>query len=420
MAIPETNGAPATIAAPITPEQIAIVKSTAPAFQEHGETITTLFYGNMLKANPELHNIFNRTSQVTGAQPRALAASVLGYATYVDDLGKLQAVVERIAHKHVSLTIQPEQYAVVGKHLIEAVATVLGDAVTQEVANAWIAAYGALADIFINREKQLYTAQDGWTGYRRFKIQKKVAESADVTSFYLAPEDGKSLPPFHPGQYISLQLFIPELNCLQPRQYSLSDAHRSDYYRISVRKDAGKTPGMPGLISNLLHDKYNEADVVEITHPTGDFFVDCSAVKATPLILISAGVGITPMLSILNSTVTAGSKQAVSWIHGTHSTELQAFGKHMQTVRSANPNVQTTVFKSKVTDADAEGVDYTFAGRVDLAKLQPSTLFLEDTTAQYYVCGPTFFMTDMHKALLGRGVDGERVHMEIFGTGNGE
>lgn len=407
------------IAAPLTPEQLAIVKSTAPAFKEHGETIAKLFYGNMLAANLDLHNIFNMTSQTTGEQPRALAASVLGYATYVDDLGKLQAVVERIAQKHVSLTIQPEHYAIVGKHLIEAVATVLGDAVTPAVADAWTAAYGALADIFINREKELYNSFNGWTGYRRFKIQKKVLESADITSFYLAPEDGKPLPAFKPGQYISLHLFTPELDCLQPRQYSLSDAHSSEYYRISVRRDHGRITGRPGLISNMLHDKYSEGDVVEITHPAGDFFIDPSASKTAPLVLMSAGVGITPMLSILNTTVASGSKQPVSWVHGSHNTEAQAFGKHVRDVSAANPNVRTTVFKTQVTDADAEGVDYHFAGRVDVAKLQAPALFLDDATTKYYVCGPTSFMTDVSRALGERGVPAERIHMEVFGTGEG-
>ena len=227
-----------TMAPTLTPAQVAIVKSTAPALKEHGVDITALFYSNMLKAHPELNDIFSEVSQTTRRQPRALAASVVAYATYIDDLGKLGPAVERIAHKHVSLGVTAEQYAIVGKHLIEAVATVLGPAVTPEVADAWTAAYAQLADIFIAREGELYEgfAKDNWPGWRRFRIQRKVPESALITSFYLVPEDGKPLPLFKPGQYISLHMQIPELGHLQPRQYSLSEAPRSDYYRISVKR----------------------------------------------------------------------------------------------------------------------------------------------------------------------------------------
>lgn len=143
-----------------------------------------------------------------------------------------------------------------------------------------------LAEIFINREHQIYVAFENWTGWRRFKIQKKVAESSEITSFYLAPEDGVALPTFLPGQYISLQLYIPKLGIRQPRQYSLSDAPGSDYYRISVKKEAGKQVEIPGLISNMLHDEFNEGDVVELTHPTGEFFVKTE--EETPIVLVSA------------------------------------------------------------------------------------------------------------------------------------
>ncbi|KAK9778250.1 putative Flavohemo protein [Seiridium cardinale] len=409
------------VSAPLTPSQIAIVKSTAPLLKEHGEEIATLFYGNMLKAHPELHNIFNQTGQLTGAQPRALAGAVFAYASYVDDLGRLQALVERIAHKHVSLTVQADQYAIVGKHLIDAVATVLGDAVTPDVADAWTAAYAALADIFIDREKELYTAHERWTGWRPFKIQKKVVESAEITSFYLVPEDGKALPLFKPGQYISLHLFIPQLGYMQPRQYSLSDAPRSDYYRISVKKESGKVTSLPGLVSNLLHENYKESDVVELTHPTGDFLDDSDPSETAPLVLISAGVGITPMISILNNAVSAGSQRPVSWIHGTHSSELQAFGSHVQTIGAEHPNVQATIFRSTVAAAKSKGVDYHFDGRVDLNKVdQARCLFLDNTAAEYYICGPTAFMQSMQRFLIDAAVDQGRIHMEVFGVGDGK
>lgn len=410
-----------TVAAPIAPSQIAIVKSTAPLLKEHGVEITSLFYKNMLQAHPELHNIFSRTGMTTGAQPRALAAAVFAYASYVDDLGKLSAAVERIAHKHVSLGIEPDQYAIVGKYLIEAVAAVLGDAVTAEVADAWTAAYGALADIFINRERQLYSTHGEWMGWRKFRIRQKVAETAEITSFHLVPEDGKPLPLFKAGQYVSVRIFVPQLGCLQPRQYSLSDAPQSNCYRISVKKDLGKEKDMPGLISNLLHKKYREGDVVELTHPTGDFFVDPQLTETSPLVLISAGVGITPMISILDSIVSTTTPRAVSWIHGARSTKLQAFRERIQAICKDNPNVQATIFKSSVAASDMKGVDYDINGRVDLEKVdRTSSLFLDNSTTNYYICGPGGFMRSMGKFLASAGVPKARIHTEVYGVGDEE
>ncbi|KAK7979859.1 Clavaminate synthase-like protein [Apiospora arundinis] len=385
--------ATAKVSAPLTPEQIAIVKSTAPALKEHGEEITSMFYKNMLTAHPELRNIFNTTSQQTGAQPRALASAVFGYASYVDDLGKLSDVVARIAHKHVSLMVTADQYPIVGEHLIAAVATVLGDAVTPAVAEAWTAAYQALADIFIGLEGSMYAehekSETGWNGWRKFKIAKKVPESAEITSFYLKPEDGKlPLPAFQPGQYVSLHLHVPELGCMQPRQYSLSDVPGLDYYRISVKKDAGKQAGVPGLISNRLHAEFNEGDVVEITQPAGTFAV---ATAQSPIALISAGVGVTPMVSILNATVAdeATKTRPVSWVHGARSTEVQAFAEHVRGVCAKHPNVKATIFKNQVKDAEVQGVDYHFPGRMDLAKIdRKQGLFLDEPEANYYICGP--------------------------------
>ncbi|KAI0535907.1 flavohemo protein [Xylaria digitata] len=401
------------MAAPLTPSQIAVVKATVPVLKEHGETITTLFYKNLLNANPELRNVFNEANQVGGAQPRALAGAVFAYAAYVDDLGKLGAAVERIAHKHVSLNVQPEHYPIVGRFLLEAVAAVLGDACTPEIGEAWTAAYAVLADIFINREHQLYVAFENWTGWRRFKIQKKVAESSEITSFCLIPEDGVALPTFLPGQYISLQLYIPKLGLRQPRQYSLSDAPGNSYYRISVKKESGKQVAMPGLISNMLHDEFNEGDVVELTHPTGEFFVRVE--EETPIVLISAGVGITPMISILNSS--AASSRKISLIHGAHGSKARAFVDALKKA-AENPNVQVTTFLTTLEESDVQGVNYDFEGRVNLDKVNPDRLLTDNATTGYYVCGPTAFMTDIQQYLLDHGVSQDRIHLEIFGVGN--
>lgn len=419
------------MAVQLTPEQIAIVKATAPVLKEHGTTITQLFYDNMIGENPELRDIFNRTSHVTGRQPRALAGAVLGYATYIDDLPKLSAAVERIAHKHVSLGITPPQYDIVGKYLIAAIGQVLGDAATPEIVDAWTNAYTALAGVFIGLEATMYKANaaENWVGWRKFRILRKLAESDNITSFYLQPVDGAKLPSYLPGQYISLQVFVSQYGHLQSRQYSLSQGPREDgdYYRISVKKEpAVDADNVPGVISNMLHDTLNEGDEVEISHPQGEFFVDPKdqSKAGVPAVLISAGVGATPLMSILTTLAPEDKKapvqRPVTWIHASHSSTLLPFGDAVRRITDANDHVSAHVFLKTLGPQDKAGVDYNFGeSRLDFEKLNgEKDLHLNNGQAEYFVCGPESFMIDVRKALVARGVSLDRVHLELFNTGN--
>jgi nitric oxide dioxygenase len=189
--------------ATLTAHQKHLIRRTIPSLEAHGLAITTLFYTNLLAASPGLHDIFNVANQTHMEQPRALADAVLAYARNLDDLAPLAPTVQRVAAKHASLFVRPEQYAVVADHLLAAVAAVLGaDVVTQEVAAAWTVAYWVLARVFIEREQMLYRRAEGWTDWAEFRIARKVVESDEVTSFYLEPVDGsmKPLPRFLPGQ----------------------------------------------------------------------------------------------------------------------------------------------------------------------------------------------------------------------------
>ncbi|KAK5662689.1 hypothetical protein OQA88_8605 [Cercophora sp. LCS_1] len=416
----------------LTADQIAIVKATVPVLKEHGETITTVFYNNMINENPILRNIFSKTSQDTLRQPRALANSVLAYATYVDDLPKLSAAVARIAHKHVSLQVAPEQYDIVGKYLIQAIGQVLGDAATPAIVDAWIAAYGALAQVFIGVEGQMYKANaaEGWVGWRKFRIARRTVESGVITSFYLEPSDGVTpLPKYLPGQYVSLQLHVPQLGYLQSRQYSLSEGPRAmgKYYRISVKRDDGEKPGVPGIISNILHDSYKVGDEVELSHPQGEFFVDPSDAtkEGVPAVLISVGVGATPLLSILESLVPNEGETAhpvrrpVSWIHASRSSGMQPFREEVKQIVRQNDNVSANIFLKTLDSEDKYGFDYHFGEiRLDLAKLDKERdLYLDNARAEYYVCGPESFMIDTRRKLLGHGVGRDRIHLELFATG---
>ncbi|KAK4147816.1 globin-like protein [Dichotomopilus funicola] len=407
----------------LTTEQTKLVMATAPILQEHGEQITTAFYKNLLHDHPELNNYFNTANQQNGRQARALAGAVLSFAANIDNMSELTPKVERMCNKHSSLGVQPEHYPIVGEHLIRAFGEVLGSALTPELVEAWGKAYGLLANILIGREAQLYKDFEEWTSWRNFKVDKVVPENENIFSFYLVPEDGKKLPKFLPGQYISVQVQGPD-GYKQARQYSLSDAWREDYYRISVRRDEGlpdpnagsqSSSSHPGLVSNLLIDQLGAGSIVGVSHPAGDFFVNGDSPSNIPLVLISAGVGFTPLLAIANTVTAAQAERPISWIHVSRRTV--PFEDHITELRKTNPKFRTIVFKTDPGDVNGSAT-HDHHGRLDLAKVDPADLHLQNSGAEYYICGPEQFMGETSEYLKAQGVGAERIKLEIFNTGD--
>lgn len=410
----------------LSPEQIDTIKATVPVVQEYGYSITSRFYKNMLDDHPGLNSVFNRTNQVNGHQSSALAGALLAYASNIDNLGALGPAVELICNKHASLYIQPDDYKIVGKYLLEAMGQVLGTALTPAILEAWAAAYWQLANLFIGREDVIYKQSGGWTQWRDFRVTRKVPESDEITSFYLQPVDEKPLPWFHPGQYISVQVQVDHLKYPQARQYSLSDKPRSDYYRISVKKESGLNPAdpaaraNPGYVSNELHGSVSEGDVIKVSHPCGDFFLtEEGSASSHPVVLIAAGVGLTPLTSMLNTlTSDVADSRRIHFIHSARTTAVRAFKDQIKSKTQQHPNLHSTFFTSSPSADEKQGVDYDFQGRIDLSKLDANKdLFLDAPDTQYYVCGPTAFMNDVASGLKAQGVAADRVHMEAFGTG---
>jgi len=205
----------------MTNEQKDLIKATVPILKEQGVLLTTHFYNRMFTHNPELKNMFNMDNQQNKKQQTALAMAVLAYAENIENPAVLMPAVDSIGQKHTSLDIRPEHYAIVGKHLIASISEVLGQGATPAILDAWAAAYMQLAAIMTGHEQNLYDnqikKQGGWTGWRPFIVKDKVRESDEITSFYLYPADAGPVADFTPGQYISVRLFLPELNLLQPR-----------------------------------------------------------------------------------------------------------------------------------------------------------------------------------------------------------
>ncbi|KAJ4350596.1 hypothetical protein N0V95_004600 [Ascochyta clinopodiicola] len=413
--------------APLTPEQTRTIKATVPVLAQHGETITTKFYTDMLEAHPELKNIFNNTHQATRHQSRALAASLYAYASNIDDLGKLSPAVELICHKHASLYIRPVHYAIVGEHLLATMKAVLGDAASSDILNAWEAAYWQLANIMINKEEGFYKEAKGWTDWEDFRIVRKEKEAEEITSFYLQPVNPNlKLPIFKPGQYISVNMFVDEIDggVWQARQYSLSDAPRKDYLRISVKKEPGveveeeeERIAHPGYLSNIIHAQKHVGDVVRVSHPWGDFYFDeTKEDKSAPVVLISAGVGLTCLTSILNEIV-EDTDRSVTWIHGARNMATRAFKKEVDSLAQKKKNLHAVYFSSNPQAGEVQGQDYDIRGRVDLDQVDRNVLFTDNAKTLYFTCGPEQFMLGIEARLKSYGVPGERVKMELFGTG---
>ncbi|WP_018612128.1 NO-inducible flavohemoprotein [Segetibacter koreensis] len=397
----------------MTIQQKDLVKATVPVLKENGVVLTTHFYNRMLSQNPELRNVFNSGNQHNSLQPTALAMAVLAYAENIDDPSVLKNAVNRIANKHVSLDIRPEHYAIVGKHLLASIGEVLGDAATPELVDAWAVAYDQLARIFIGAEADLYSGsiakEGGWTGWRPFIIKKKVRESKEITSFYLYPSDGGKVRSFLPGQYISVRLFLPEINVFQPRQYSLSSAYNDSYYRISVKREAGNNLKPEGLVSNRLHHHLKEGDVIEVAPPAGDFTFDIN--KESPVFYISGGVGVTPLFSMLETLVKAGSDREITWIHGARHPEVHAFKHAVAELSDHHGGVDVHTFYDEIELEEADNEDNLYEGFVDLEKLNKSI----EPGADYYICGPAPFIKKHHEFLRSKGVEKSSIHFEEFG-----
>ena len=297
-----------------------------------------------------------------------------------------------------------------------AVKDILGEAVTEEVTAAWAEAYGFLADIFIAREAQIYAeqaaAEGGWNGYRRFVVDRVVPESDVITSFYLKPADGGALPPFKPGQYITVKVDHPETPT-SPRNYSLSDRPGLGHYRISVKREPALSPGAPdGLISNYLHDQVKEGDFLEVGPPCGEFTLDPAAVLKRPVALLSGGVGITPVMSMLKTLAHHQVDTPIHFLHAARNSRHHAFADEVRALAEAHPNIQVHVRYDAPLDDDVADRRCDSAGFVDQALLDA---FLPGKDVDVYFCGPKPFMQGVHRQLREWGVDQSQVHYEFFG-----
>lgn len=393
------------MSAPLDDSTRAIISATVPALKAHGTAITTEMYKRLL-STPAIRDLFNLSHQQDGEQPKALALAVLCYAEHINDLGALGGMVERIAEKHVGLNILPEHYPYVAEALLGAIGHVLGDAATPEIAEAWGKAYWFLADILIGREKQIYEehedAPGGWAGWRAFRVRSRHNETSTIASFELAPVDGGALFRHKAGQYLSFKLDVPGHGS-QRRNYSISSVPGADHYRISVRRQD------EGVVSTWLHDTVKVGDLLQVANPAGDFFLDESS--ELPVVFLTAGVGLTPVISMLGELAQTPSSRKIRYVHGADTTALAAFRPEIEALANRNVLVADFFYAKENAPAGSHGVA-AHAGRVTAAWVKENL----DRSATYYVCGPDSFMRDMVDALRDEKLAPKQIRYEFFGS----
>jgi nitric oxide dioxygenase len=387
---------------------IALVKATVPALEQHGLAITRRMYERMFQ-NEAIRDLFNQSHHgESGSQPKALAAAILAYARNIEGLAALAPAVERIAQKHVGLNILPEHYPYVAEALLGAIKDVLGDAATEEILAAWGEAYWYLAEVLIARERVIYSsvaaAPGGWTGWREFRVERKERESDVITSFMLRPADGGPVMRHRPGQYLTFWLEIPGHHAVK-RNYSISSAANGETYRISVKREPH------GIASGWLHDSAAPGTTLKVAPPAGEFFM--RQVLARPVVLVSGGVGLTPMMCMLETLAERHPGIPAHYVHGTRDGSTHAMGTRARELAARSGGaIKVATFYERPRPEDRRGDGYDEAGLITVDWLRSNTPMAE---ADYFLCGPRAFLRAFVSGLARAGVAADRIHYEFFG-----
>ncbi len=397
----------------LSTQSAQVVKTTLPVIGAAIGDITPVFYTRMFAAHPELErDLFNRGNQAQGDQQSALAGAIAAYATLLvaEDGRDPLEVLARIAHKHASLGITEDQYPIVHEHLFAAIVEVLGDAVTPAVAAAWDEVYWHMAKSLVTIEAGLYAEAGVADGdvWRTLVLRRRLQESPDTVSFVLGTTDGSPLPEARPGQYVSVQVTLPD-GARQIRQYSLTHAQGVTEWGFSVKAvpggrndDGAVVPA--GEVSNFLHDNLFEGDEIRVSAPFGELVLQDSD---APLVLISAGIGITPIIGILHYLAGTGSTREVLVLHADRSPARHAHRQQLKELVGALP--AATLHRWYEDLGVRPTRDVLRVGRVDLGTVEIPA------DARIYLCGPLPFMESVHRSLIDQQIPEADIHYEVFG-----
>ncbi len=243
-----------------------------------------------------------------------------------------------------------------------------------------------------------------WPGFRRMRVANIHKESDDVTSCILKTIDGQPLPVFQAGQFVVLRLLVDTGKPPVLRSYSLSDLPGADHFRISVKSE------MNGIGSSFLCNRTQEGDELEVSAPRGSFTLRSSQ---DPVVLLSAGVGATPVMSMLHALAAERSQRDIWWIYGARNRVNHPFAEESRSLLKQLSRGRGYIVYSRPTAIDHVGEDFDAPGHVDAALLERIGV---STGSDFYLCGPSSFLQNMRDGLRGWGVPAGNVHTEIFGA----
>ena len=384
----------------LSPTSHDVIAATLPAVEAHIGRISERFYERLFNAAPHLcADLFNRTNQRNREQQKALASSVAAFAKLLitEHPEDIDAIMARIANKHASIGVQAGHYEMIRFHLFAAIGEVLGDAVTPAVAAAWHHVYTLMANSLIAQEAALYDSAGVPHGHvwRLVVVSEVEYDGARVATFMMRSLDGRPLPNFQPGQYISICVRLPD-GTRQIRQYTLVRGRVQGEWAVTIER----VPG--GLVSSFLVDVVRPGTELIVSHPFGSLLVEGGN---TPLVLISAGIGITSTLTALQNLAETDPLRRVVALHVDHSAYDHARRADIAGLVSRLPNSQ---MQARYLDFD----------EFDVTDRSPVDDFDIPASATVYVYGPVAFMRAVRDGLVARGVPLDVIHYEAFAPGS--
>ncbi|HHA6570443.1 TPA: globin domain-containing protein [Staphylococcus aureus] len=372
----------------LTEQEKDIIKQTVPLLKEKGTEITSIFYPKMFKAHPELLNMFNQTNQKRGMQSSALAQAVMAAAVNIDNLSVIKPVIMPVAYKHCALQVYAEHYPIVGENLLKAIQDVTGLEEHDPVIQAWAKAYGVIADVFIQIEKEIYD-QMMWIGFKPFKITNIKQESEDIKSFTVETEE-YDFSEFTPGQYITVDVSSDKLPYRAKRHYSIVSGEKN-HLTFGVKRDV--TTEHEGEVSTILHDEIKEGDMINLAAPVGGFVLENTT---EPQLFLGSGIGVTPLVAMYEAASAKGLDTQM--VQVAENEQHLPFKDNFNSIASHDDNAKLyTHLKDK-------------QGYIGTEELQA---FLANKP-EIYICGGTKFLQSMIEALKSLNYDMDRVHYETF------
>jgi nitric oxide dioxygenase len=377
----------------LSAEKLANVLRVAEVLAPRAEDVAKAFYRRILESHLELFEFFNTSNQRSGRQQQAFGAAIVALASNVSQLGKLGPAIDVIASKHCALQVQPHHYLTVHEVLVASTEEVLGPSLNEETVAAWSEAWLLFSRVLVEREEALYkeakARNGGWRGFRKFLVARREKETKDVVVFTLKPVDAVGVYfEFTPGQYLSVKIDPDGDKLTAPRHYTIISPPGMPYLQIAVKK----LPG--GKVSTFLHDHATEGHVVLLSPPFGIFTpVPAALGERSTAVLLSAGIGITPMFAF-----------------------AQALGSRVVLAAHVDKSEENHPFRSRFQESTTlVQFHYTTKSGRPPKDLAAKLSALVGTDHDWYICGPGAFMCDAMRTLAESGVDAARIHYEAFG-----